>query len=141
MNGHGPKKDEVTELREQLKALGAKPEYIKKQIDAMSHHSDFEIFRENMPVIALAPESEIAEKLVSNLEEVKSRGGTLYVFSDPSVSIDVRSGSLVPMPKCDFLLTPIIYTIPLQILSYEVALLRGTDIDQPRNLAKSVTVE
>ena len=91
---------------------------------------------------SLAPfESEIAEKLVSNLEEVKARGGTLYVFSDPSVSIDVKSGSLVPMPKCDFLLTPIIYTIPLQILSYEVALLRGTDIDQPRNLAKSVTVE
>ena len=104
-------------------------------------HGPLALIDENMPVIALAPESEIAEKLVSNLEEVKARGGTLYVFSDPGVSIDVKSGSLVPMPKCDFLLTPIIYTIPLQILSYEVALLRGTDIDQPRNLAKSVTVE
>jgi glucosamine--fructose-6-phosphate aminotransferase (isomerizing) len=104
-------------------------------------HGPLALIDENMPVIALAPESEIAEKLVSNLEEVKARGGTLYVFSDPSVAIDVKSGSLVPMPKCDFLLTPIIYTIPLQILSYEVALLRGTDIDQPRNLAKSVTVE
>jgi len=104
-------------------------------------HGPLALIDENMPVIALAPESEIAEKLVSNLEEVKARGGTLYVFSDPSVSIDVKSGSLVPMPKCDFLLTPIIYTIPLQILSYEVALLRGTDIDQPRNLAKSVTGE
>ena len=104
-------------------------------------HGPLALIDENMPVIAVAPESEIAEKLVSNLEEVKARGGTLYVFSDPSVSIDVKSGSLVPMPKCDFLLTPIIYTIPLQILSYEVALLRGTDIDQPRNLAKSVTVE
>ena len=104
-------------------------------------HGPLALIDENMPVIALAPESEIAEKLVSNLEEVKARGGTLYVFSDPSVSIDVKSGRLVPMPKCDFLLTPIIYTIPLQILSYEVALLRGTDIDQPRNLAKSVTVE
>jgi len=104
-------------------------------------HGPLALIDENMPVIALAPESEIAEKLVSNLEEVKARGGTLYVFSDPSVSIDVKSGSLVPMPKCDFLLTPIIYTIPLQILSYEVALLRGTDIDQPRNLATSVTVE
>jgi len=104
-------------------------------------HGPLALIDENMPVIALAPESEIAEKLVSNLEEVKARGGTLYVFSDPSVSIDVKSGSLIPMPKCDFLLTPIIYTIPLQILSYEVALLRGTDIDQPRNLAKSVTVE
>ena len=94
-----------------------------------------------MPVIALAPESEIAEKLVSNLEEVKARGGTLYVFADPSITMDLKSGLVINMPKCDFLLTLIIYTIPLQILSYEVALLRGTDIDQPRNLAKSVTVE
>ena len=94
-----------------------------------------------MPVIALAPESDIAEKLVSNLEEVKARGGTIYVFSDPSISMELNSGKLIRMPKCDFLLTPIIYTIPLQILAYEVALLRETDIDQPRNLAKSVTVE
>ena len=104
-------------------------------------HGPLALIDENMPVIALAPESEIAEKLVSNLEEVKARGGTLYVFSDPSISMDLKSGRLINMPKCDFLLTPIIYTIPLQILSYEVALLRGTDIDQPRNLAKSVTVE
>ena len=104
-------------------------------------HGPLALIDEEMPVIALAPESEIAEKLVSNLEEVKARGGTLYVFSDPSISIDLKSGRLINMPKCDFLLTPIIYTIPLQILSYEVALLRGTDIDQPRNLAKSVTVE
>ena len=104
-------------------------------------HGPLALIDEKMPVIALAPESEIAEKLISNLEEVKARGGTLYVFSDPSISMDVKSGKLIKMPKCDFLLTPIIYTIPLQILSYEVALLRGTDIDQPRNLAKSVTVE
>ena len=104
-------------------------------------HGPLALIDEDMPVIALAPESEIAEKLVSNLEEVKARGGTLYVFSDPSISMELKSGRLIQMPKCDFLLTPIIYTIPLQILSYEVALLRGTDIDQPRNLAKSVTVE
>ena len=104
-------------------------------------HGPLALIDEDMPVIALAPESEIAEKLVSNLEEVKARGGTIYVFADPSVTIDLKSGKLINMPKCDFLLTPIIYTIPLQILSYEVALLRGTDIDQPRNLAKSVTVE
>ena len=104
-------------------------------------HGPLALIDENMPVIALAPESEIAEKLVSNLEEVKARGGTLYVFADPSVTMDVNNGALVSMPRCDFLLTPIIYTIPLQLLSYEVALLRGTDIDQPRNLAKSVTVE
>ena len=104
-------------------------------------HGPLALIDENMPVIALAPESEIAEKLVSNLEEVKARGGTLYVFADPSITMDVNNGALISMPKCDFLLTPIIYTIPLQLLSYEVALLRGTDIDQPRNLAKSVTVE
>jgi len=104
-------------------------------------HGPLALIDEDMPVIALAPESEIAEKLVSNLEEVKARGGTLYVFSDPSITMELKSGRLIKMPKCDFLLTPIIYTIPLQILSYEVALLRGTDIDQPRNLAKSVTVE
>ena len=104
-------------------------------------HGPLALIDENMPVVALAPESEIAEKLISNLEEVKARGGKLYVFADPSVNMDVKSGRLVHLPKCDFLLTPIVYTIPLQILSYEVALLRGTDIDQPRNLAKSVTVE
>ena len=104
-------------------------------------HGPLALIDENMPVIALAPESEIAEKLVSNLEEVKARGGTLYVFADPSVTMDVKNGALISMPKCDFFLTPIVYTIPLQLLSYEVALLRGTDIDQPRNLAKSVTVE
>lgn len=104
-------------------------------------HGPLALIDEDMPVIALAPESEIAEKLVSNLEEVKARGGVLYVFSDPSINMELKSGRVIKMPKCDFLLTPIVYTIPLQILSYEVALLRGTDIDQPRNLAKSVTVE
>ena len=104
-------------------------------------HGPLALIDENIPVVAMAPDSEIAEKLVSNLEEVKARGGILYVFSDPSISIEIESGKLIKMPKCDFLLTPIIYTIPLQMLSYEVALLRGTDIDQPRNLAKSVTVE
>ena len=104
-------------------------------------HGPLALIDDNMPVIALAPESEIAEKLISNLEEVKARGGTLYVFADPSVNMDVKSGKLIHMPECDFFMTPIVYNIPLQILSYEAALLRGTDIDQPRNLAKSVTVE
>ena len=104
-------------------------------------HGPLALIDENMPVIALAPESEIVEKLISNLEEVKARGGTLYVCAAPSVNMDIKSGKLIHMPECDFFMTPIIYNIPLQILSYEVALLRGTDIDQPRNLAKSVTVE
>jgi glucosamine--fructose-6-phosphate aminotransferase (isomerizing) len=104
-------------------------------------HGPLALIDENMPVIALVPDGEIAEKLISNLEEVKARGGTLYVCADPSVNMDIKAGRLIHMPKCDFFMTPIIYNIPLQILSYEVAILRGTDIDQPRNLAKSVTVE
>lgn len=104
-------------------------------------HGPLALIDENMPVIALAPESEIVEKLVSNLEEVKARGGMLYVFTDTSIKMDLNSGKFINMPECDFLLKPILYTIPLQILAYEVALLRGTEIDQPRNLAKSVTVE
>ena len=104
-------------------------------------HGPLALIDENMPVIALAPESELAEKLISNLEEVKARGGTLYVFGNAAGNMQINSGELITMPDCDFLLTPILYTIPLQILSYEVALIRGADIDQPRNLAKSVTVE
>ena len=104
-------------------------------------HGPLALIDEEMPVIAIAPEHELAEKLVSNLEEVKARGGALYVFGNAQEKLELSSGNYVNMPECDFLLTPILYSIPLQILSYEVALLRGTDIDQPRNLAKSVTVE
>ena len=88
-------------------------------------HGPLALIDENMPVIALAPESEIAEKLISNLEEVKARGGTLYVCADPSVNMDVKSGKLIHMPECDFFMSPIVYNIPLQILSYEVALKRN----------------
>ena len=109
--------------------------FLKKIVNDHSKIGLWEI-NESMPKI-----NEIAEKLISNLEEVKARGGTLYVCADPSVNMDVKSGKLIHMPECDFFMAPIIYNIPLQILSYEVALLRGTDIDQPRNLAKSVTVE
>ena len=104
-------------------------------------HGPLALIDERMPVVAIAPEHELAEKLVSNLEEVKARGGALYVFGNAKEKLSLESGKYISMPECDFLLTPILYTIPLQILSYEVALIRGTDIDQPRNLAKSVTVE
>ena len=104
-------------------------------------HGPLALIDEEMPVVAIAPEYELAEKLVSNLEEVKARGGALYVFGNAQEKLDLSTGRYISMPECDFLLTPILYSIPLQILSYEVALLRGTDIDQPRNLAKSVTVE
>ena len=104
-------------------------------------HGPLALIDERMPVVAIAPEHELAEKLVSNLEEVKARGGALYVFGNAKEKLSLERGKYISMPDCDFLLTPILYTIPLQILSYEVALIRGTDIDQPRNLAKSVTVE
>ena len=103
-------------------------------------HGPLALIDERMPVVAIAPEHELAEKLVSNLEEVKARGGALYVFGNAKEKLSLERGKYISMPECDFLLTPILYTIPLQILSYEVALIRGTDIDQPRNLAKSVTV-
>ena len=104
-------------------------------------HGPLALIDERMPVVAIAPEHELAEKLVSNLEEVKARGGALYVFGNAKEKLTLERGKYLSMPECDFLLAPILYTIPLQILSYEVALIRGTDIDQPRNLAKSVTVE
>ncbi len=104
-------------------------------------HGPLALIDKNMPVIALAPENELAEKLVSNLEEVKARGGKLFVIGNAAGNMKLKAKNLINLPECDFLLTPILYTVPLQILSYEVALLRGTDIDQPRNLAKSVTVE
>ena len=104
-------------------------------------HGPLALIDKNMPVIALAPENELAEKLVSNLEEVKARGGKLFVVGNAAGNMKLKPKNLINLPECDFLLTPILFTVPLQILSYEVALLRGTDIDQPRNLAKSVTVE
>ena len=104
-------------------------------------HGPLALIDKDMPVIALAPENELAEKLISNLEEVKARGGKLFVVGNAAGNMKLKPKNLINLPDCDFLLTPILYTVPLQILSYEVALLRGTDIDQPRNLAKSVTVE
>jgi glucosamine--fructose-6-phosphate aminotransferase (isomerizing) len=96
---------------------------------------------DQIPVVALSPEDTLTEKLVSNLEEVKARGGTLYVFGDGNSKINIERGAFIQMPECSELLAPIVYTIPLQILAYQVACQRGTDLDQPRNLAKSVTVE
>ena len=96
-----------------------------------------------MPVVAVAPDDELLEKLKSNLHEVDARGGELYVFADPRVQFAGRAGiRTLHMPDAieDFQ-APIIYTIPLQLLAYHVAVLKGTDVDQPRNLAKSVTVE
>ena len=104
-------------------------------------HGPLALVDETIPVVALAPEDSLVEKLLSNLEEVKARGGTLYVFGNAGSTIEIKKGKFINMPKCGDYNAPIVYTIPLQILAYEVACLRGTDLDQPRNLAKSVTVE
>ncbi len=104
-------------------------------------HGPLALVDETIPVVALAPEDSLVEKLLSNLEEVKARGGTLYVFGNASSTIEIKKGKFINMPECGDYNAPIVYTIPLQILAYEVACLRGTDLDQPRNLAKSVTVE
>ncbi|VUX55587.1 L-glutamine:D-fructose-6-phosphate aminotransferase [uncultured Woeseiaceae bacterium] len=106
-------------------------------------HGPLALVDENMPVIAVAPDDELLEKLKSNLQEVRARGGELFVFADPRVQFGDRVGiHTMRMPALiqDFQ-APIIYTVPLQLLAYHVAVLKGTDVDQPRNLAKSVTVE
>ena len=104
-------------------------------------HGPLALVDDQIPVVALSPENTLTEKLVSNLEEVKARGGTLYVFGGEKAKIKIERGEYIQMPECSELLAPIIYTIPLQMLAYQVACQRGTDLDQPRNLAKSVTVE
>jgi len=106
-------------------------------------HGPLALVDEDMPVVAVAPDDELLEKLKSNLQEVRARGGELYVFADPRVQFGDRQGiHTIRMPALiqDFQ-APILYTIPLQLLAYHVAVLKGTDVDQPRNLAKSVTVE
>jgi len=105
-------------------------------------HGPLALVDREMPVIAVAPNNEMLDKLKSNLHEVKARGGMLYVYADVDASVvnddNTRVTTLAPV---DRILEPIVYTIPLQLLSYHVAVLKGTDVDQPRNLAKSVTVE
>jgi glucosamine--fructose-6-phosphate aminotransferase (isomerizing) len=95
-----------------------------------------------MPVIAVAPNDELLEKLKSNLQEVRARGGELIVFADPHSGVEPGPGVQVfDIAPIDNALAPIVYTVPLQLLAYHVAVLKGTDVDKPRNLAKSVTVE
>ena len=104
-------------------------------------HGPLALIDSEMPVIAVAPNDDLLEKLKSNLQEVKARGGELYVFGHSHESHEGTVTQFIELPEMPELIAPIIYTIPLQLLSYHVAILKGTDIDQPRNLAKSVTVE
>jgi glutamine---fructose-6-phosphate transaminase (isomerizing) len=106
-------------------------------------HGPLALVDADMPVIAVAPNNDLLEKLKSNLMEVRARGGELIVFADPESGITESDGvTVIQMPKhVTYFQAPVVYTIPLQLLAYHVAVLRGTDVDQPRNLAKSVTVE
>ncbi len=106
-------------------------------------HGPLALVDADMPVVTVAPNDELLEKLKANIQEVRARGGELFVFTDPVSGIEPAEGVTVikmPEPVSDFQ-APIAYTLPLQLLAYHVAVLRGTDVDQPRNLAKSVTVE
>jgi glucosamine--fructose-6-phosphate aminotransferase (isomerizing) len=104
-------------------------------------HGPLALIDSEMPVIAVAPNDDLLEKVKSNLQEVKARGGELYVFGHSHESHEDTVTQFIELPEIPELIAPIIYTIPLQLLAYHVAILKGTDIDQPRNLAKSVTVE
>jgi glucosamine--fructose-6-phosphate aminotransferase (isomerizing) len=106
-------------------------------------HGPLALVDADMPVVAVAPNNDLLEKLKSNLMEVRARGGELIVFADPESGIAPSDGvTVIEMPKhVTYTQAPVVYTIPLQLLAYHAAILRGTDVDQPRNLAKSVTVE
>lgn len=105
-------------------------------------HGPLALIDADMPVIVVAPNNELLEKLKSNIEEVRARGGLLYVFADQDAGFTDSEGmKIIPLPHVEEIVAPIFYTVPLQLLAYHVALIKGTDVDQPRNLAKSVTVE
>ena len=105
-------------------------------------HGPLALVDNDMPVVILAPQDDMLDKLKSNMEEVQARGGELFVFADENSGIKGKDRQhVVHVPSISPILAPIVYSIPVQLLSYHVAVLRGTDVDQPRNLAKSVTVE
>ncbi|KEY91033.1 glucosamine--fructose-6-phosphate aminotransferase [Candidatus Photodesmus blepharus] len=105
-------------------------------------HGPLALIDSDMPVIVIAPNNELLEKLKSNIEEVRARGGLLYVFADENAGFNAnKTMKIITLPHVAKITAPIYYTIPMQLLSYHVALIKGTDVDQPRNLAKSVTVE
>jgi len=103
-------------------------------------HGPLALVDDDMPVVAVAPGNELLEKLKSNLQEVKARGGELFIIGDDQFAGEADT-HVIRMPTCDSVISPIVYTMPMQLLAYHVAVFKGTDVDQPRNLAKSVTVE
>ena len=105
-------------------------------------HGPLALVDAEMPVVVVAPNDDLLDKLKANMQEVRARGGELFVFADSKATLAADEAThIIALPEVHELLAPILYTIPLQLLSYHVALIKGTDVDQPRNLAKSVTVE
>ena len=104
-------------------------------------HGTLALVDNHMPIVILAPNNALFEKICSNVEEIQARGGEVYVLSDNIDFWSQQNVTLIPIPTVDKLLEPLIYTIPLQLMAYHIAVAKGTDVDQPRNLAKSVTVE
>ena len=104
-------------------------------------HGPLALIDEQLPIVVNAPNDHVVDKLSSNIEEVMARGGRFVIFAAPGLDLPSKNAAIINMPKVSALTSPIVYTLPLQMLSYHVALLKGKNIDRPRNLAKSVCVE
>jgi glucosamine--fructose-6-phosphate aminotransferase (isomerizing) len=109
-------------------------------------HGPIALIDERMPIVAIAPDDHVFEKMLGNVQEAKARGGSVIAITSDgdgrmAAILDPQHDVLLAMPRTDAMLTPIVMTIPLQLLAYHIAVRRGCDVDQPRNLAKSVTVE
>jgi glutamine---fructose-6-phosphate transaminase (isomerizing) len=109
-------------------------------------HGPIALIDERMPVVAVAPDDHVFEKMIGNVQEAKARGGSVIAITSERDSrmaavLDPERDVFLPMPRTTAMLTPVVMTIPLQLLAYHIAVRRGCDVDQPRNLAKSVTVE
>ena len=137
--GRGPHYPIAMEGALKLKEIS----YIHAEASAAGElkHGPLALVDEDMPVVSVAPSDSLLEKLKSNLEEVRARGGQLITFACESIQQDGDQQDTIALPQVDEVISPVLYTIPLQLLSYHVALVKGTDVDKPRNLAKSVTVE
>ncbi|KOR29120.1 hypothetical protein TI05_15680 [Achromatium sp. WMS3] len=104
-------------------------------------HGPLALIDANMPVVCALPKDQLLDKILSNLQEVRARGGKLFLFSDKQITINLEHSQNLTLADISPSTAPIVYSVPLQLLAYAVAVLKGTDVDKPRNLAKSVTVE
>lgn len=137
--GRGPQSAIALEGALKLKELS----YVHAEAYAAGElkHGPLALIDEKLPIVVNAPDDHVVDKLCSNIEEVMARGGKFVIFAAPGLELPKKNSVIIDMPKIPALTSPIVYTLPLQMLSYHVALLKGTNIDRPRNLAKSVSVE